>query len=43
MNNDSLLEQEIKSEIESLKDLEVGSEKHKNAVDGVTKLMDRSI
>jgi len=43
MKNETLLHEEIKSEFEELKKLEVGSEKYKTAVDGLTKLVDRAI
>ena len=35
--------EEIGTEFEKLKGLELGSEEHKTAVDGLTKLMDRQI
>ena len=37
------LNEEILNEIENLKTIEAGTEQYKIAVDGVTKLMDRSI
>ena len=43
MNVDKLLCGEIADELSELKKMEVGSEKHKVAVDGITKLMDRAI
>lgn len=43
MSIETLLNEEIKTELEFLKKLEVGTDKHKNAVDVLTKLMDRSI
>ena len=43
MKNETLLHEEIQGEFEELKKLEVGSEKYKTAVDGLTKLMDRAI
>lgn len=39
----TLLEEEIQTEFEKLREMEVGSEQHKVAVDGLTKLMDREI
>lgn len=39
----NLLEAEIKEEFESLRDMELGSEEYKTAVDGLTKLMDKHI
>ena len=38
-----LLSEEIESEVKELKTMEVGSEKYKTAVDGITKLADRVI
>lgn len=43
MKIDELLRENIESELEDLKDLEIGTEEYKTAVDGVTKLMDRAI
>ena len=43
MKNETLLHEEIQSEFEELKTLEVGSDKYKTTVDGLTKLMDRAI
>lgn len=43
MSFESLLEQEIISEIENLDDMEAGTEQHKTAVESVTKLMDKAI
>lgn len=39
----NLLEVEIREEFEKLSDMELGSEEHKTAVDGLTKLMDKHI
>ena len=39
MSNKTLLNDEIKNEIEGLSRLQVGTEEHKQAVDSVTKLM----
>lgn len=39
----SLLYDEIQNEFEELKNLEVGSDKHRTAIDGLTKLVDRKI
>ena len=39
----TLLETEIQSEIEALKDCEVGTDEYKSTIDGVTKLLDRKI
>lgn len=41
--NRQLLEDEISAEFNTLKDMELGSEQYKTAVDQLTKLMDRSI
>lgn len=41
--NRQLLEDEITAEFNTLKDMELGSEPYKAAVDQLTKLMDRSI
>ena len=41
--NRQLLEDEISAEFNTLKDMELGSEPYKTAVDQLTKLMDRSI
>ena len=38
-----MLHEEIQNEFEELKKIEVGSDKYKTAVDGLTKLMDRAI
>ena len=38
-----LLDEEIQVEFEKLSKLEVGSESHKAAVDGLTKLVDRAV
>ena len=43
MNIEELLNEEIQAEIETLKAVEMGSESYKIAVDGITKLIDRSI
>lgn len=43
MHNETLLHDEIRHELEQLKDMEVGTDEHKTAVDGLTKLMDRAI
>lgn len=43
MNIDELLRDEIQSELEKLKDMEVGSDEYKATVDGLTKLTDRTI
>lgn len=43
MKNETMLHEEIQSELEELSKIEVGSEKYKVAVDGVSKLMDRAI
>ena len=43
MKNETLLHEEIQSEFEELKKLEVGSEMYKTTVDGLTKLVDRAI
>lgn len=43
MSIEALLHDEIETEFESLREIEIGSEKYKTAVDGLTKLMDRSI
>lgn len=43
MKNETMLHEEIQSEFEELKTLEVGSDKYKTTVDGLTKLMDRAI
>lgn len=43
MKNKTMLHEEIQSELEELSKIEVGSEKYKVAVDGVSKLMDRAI
>lgn len=41
--NKTLLDDEIKTEFEKLKALEIGTETYKTTVDGLTKLYDRSI
>lgn len=43
MENRMLLNDEIKEELEELKKLELGTEQYKVTVDGLTKLIDRSI
>ena len=43
MDFDKILETEIVDEIEGLRDEELGTEKHKAAVDSVATLMDRAI
>lgn len=43
MSIEALLHDEIETEFEALRDIEMGSEKYKTTVDGLTKLMDRSI
>jgi hypothetical protein len=43
MSIDTKLIVEIEDELDKLGELEVGSDKHRTAVDGVTKLLDRAI
>ena len=43
MNIETKLHEEIADELEKLKGLEVGSDKHKTTVESITKLMDRAI
>ena len=43
MSIETLLNDEIRSEFEELKKLEVGTEQYKASVDGLTKLVDRAI
>lgn len=44
MNNvQELLSKEIKSEFEGLEDIEIGTDEYKTTVDGLTKLVDRTI
>lgn len=43
MRIETLLNDEIRGEFDELKKLEVGSEKYKTTVDGLTKLIDRAI
>jgi len=43
MSTKALLNEEIQKEFEKLEKMEVGSEQHKVAVDGLTKLMEKSI
>ena len=40
---EKLLHEELKTRLEELKDMEVGSDEYKAAVDNITKLMDRGI
>ena len=40
---ETLLREEIQSEIEKLKEVEPGSDEYKSLVDGITKLTDRAI
>lgn len=42
-HNISLLETEIGTELEALNDMEIGTDEYKAAIDGLTKLIDRSI
>ena len=42
-NIEKLLNEELKTEIEALKDLELGSDKHKTAAESICKLTDRKI
>lgn len=41
MNIETLLQQEIQRELEKLKEMEVGTEEYKSAVDGIAKLYDK--
>lgn len=41
MNMDTLLREEVQNELKELGKIELGTEKYKTAVDGVTKLIDR--
>lgn len=43
MNTRTLLRDEIQNELEELRKMELGNEKYKVTVDGLTKLIDRSI
>lgn len=43
MKNEALLHEEIESELSELNNMEIGSDKYKIAVEGITKLMDRAI
>lgn len=43
MNIKTLLETEIENELNSLKDMEVGSDEYKTTVDGLTKLTEKVI
>ena len=43
MSIKSLVDEEIRSEIEEISKIEVGSEKHKASVDALAKLLDKSI
>ena len=43
MNMETTLHNEIDSEFEELSKIEVGSQKYKDAVDGIAKLVDRAI
>ena len=43
MDIDDLLLEEIEQEFNGLKDVEMGTEKHKASVDGLAKLVDRAI
>lgn len=43
MNVETLLHEEIVRELETLKEMEVGSEAYRTTVDGLTKLTDRTI
>lgn len=43
MNIEEMLRVEIKSELETLKTIELGTDTYKATVDGVTKLVDRAI
>ena len=43
MNIETMLHDEIKSELEELGKIKVGTEEYKVAVDGITKLTDRAI
>lgn len=43
MDTETLLREEIQSELESLKDVSLGTDEYKTTVDGLAKLMDRAI
>ena len=43
MELEDLLEEEVKSQLEGLKDIEMGTDEYKSTVDGVVKLADRVI
>ena len=43
MNVENLLREEVTSELQELKKMELGTDKYKMTVDGTTKLMDRVI
>lgn len=43
MRLETLLYEEVHSELEKLKDMKVGSEEYKSTVDGIAKLTDRAI
>ena len=43
MSIEALLHDEIETEFEALRSVELGSDKYKTTVDGLTKLMDRAI
>ena len=43
MKLDRMLCEEVQSELTALKDMEMGTEEYKIAVDGITKLADRAI
>lgn len=43
MSIQTLLNEEIKDELSSLKKMNLGSDEYKSTIDGLTKLMDRSI
>ena len=42
-SNRDLLESEISAEFKTLENMELGSDEYKSVVDGLTKLIDRSI
>ena len=43
MKIETILQEEIKSEFEELKGMELGTDEYKSTVDGLTKLVDRAI
>lgn len=43
MNIETLLREEIKSELEELKKMSMGTDEYRTTVDGITKLADRAI